>query len=189
MPSFFLKLSLVVSIGCFAQISEAAIMQEQARARVPAGAVRVRTIDSIDSKKAKVGQTFDASLDEPLLIDGKEIPKGSTAKLQLVEAKSAGKLGGKAQLSIALVSVEAGGVLYEAESESVTSESAGKGKSSAIKIGAGAGIGAAVGGIFGGGRGAAIGAGGGAAAGTALAMLTGPEVKIASETKLTFQVK
>ena len=158
---------------------------------VPAGSsVVVRTVEPIDSNSAEVGKTFRASLDVALVIDGEEAArKGSDAVLKIIEATSAGKLKGKAQLTVTLVSVNAGTQVLQVNNSTVSVESSGKGKGSAIKIGAGAAAGAALGGIFGGGKGAAIGAGAGAGAGTAVAMLTGPQVKIPSETILTFKVQ
>ena len=66
----------------------------------------------------------------------------------------------------------------------------GKGKRSAVLIGGGAGVGAALGGIFGGGKGAAIGALAGGGAGTAGAAYTGnKEIQLPAESTLTFRVK
>jgi len=68
-------------------------------------------------------------------------------------------------------------------------ESAGKGKGSAIKIGAGTAAGGVLGGVLGGRKGAAIGAGAGAGAGTIVAVATGPHGKIPPETRLKFKVQ
>ena len=44
---------------------------------------------------ARVGQTFDASLDEPVMVNGKTvIPRGADAVVKLVDAKESGKLAG-----------------------------------------------------------------------------------------------
>src|SRR5262249_8932554 len=77
---------------------------------LPAGAsIVVRTIDAIDSKSAGVGQSFKGSVDEPVIVSGREVArKGSDAVLKIVEAKTSGKLKGNAELSIMLVSVKAG---------------------------------------------------------------------------------
>jgi hypothetical protein len=158
---------------------------------LPAGTtVVVRTIDAIDSSSADVGKTFRGSLDAPLILDGQEVAhKGSDASLKIIEATSAGKIKGKAALTVTLVSVNAGTQTLQVNSATVSVESAGKGKGSAVKIGAGAVAGAALGAILGGAKGAAIGAAAGGGAGTAAAMLTGPHVKIPSETVLTFKVQ
>jgi hypothetical protein len=160
-------------------------------ATLPSGSsIVVRTIDAIDSKSADVGRTFKASVDEPVIVNGKEVAgKGSDAVLKIVEAKTAGKLKGNAELSIMLVSVKSGDQILPIESDNVTMESAGKGKGSAIKIGGGTAVGGVLGGVLGGRKGAAIGAGAGAGAGTIVAVATGPHVKIPPETRLKFKVQ
>jgi len=158
---------------------------------IPAGTtVSVRTIDAIDSKTAEVGASFKASLDAPLRIAGKEVAsKGAEVALRLTESKDAGKLAGKAGLTVSLVAVAGARQQYSASGANVSVESGGKGKSSAKKIGFGSAIGAGIGALAGGGKGAAIGAGAGAAAGTVVAVVTGPEVRIPSEAVLVFKVE
>jgi len=153
---------------------------------IPAGTtVSVRTIDAIDSKTAEVGASFKASLDAPLRIAGKEVAsKGAEVALRLTESKDAGKLAGKAGLTVSLVAVAGARQQYSASGANVSVESGGKGKSSAKKIGFGSAIGAGIGA-----KGAAIGAGAGAAAGTVVAVVTGPEVRIPSEAVLVFKVE
>jgi hypothetical protein len=182
------KLSLVARLS----LLPLTITQAQDTApAIPAGTtVVVRTVDAIDSKTAEVGKTFRATLDAPLILNGQEAArKGADATLRIIEASSAGKLKGNAELTVALVSVNAGAKVLPVSNSTVSMESAGKGKKSLFKIGGGGAAGAAIGGIAGGGKGAAIGAAAGAGAGAAAAMLTGPQVKIPSETVLTFKVQ
>jgi len=162
-----------------------------ADATLPPGTnVIVRTIDAIESKSAEVGKTYMASLDSPVFVNGQEVAKkGDDATLRVIQIDDAGRLKGKTELTVTLVSVKSGAKVYQVSRSNVTLNSAGKGKGSAAKIGGGAAIGAAIGAIAGGGRGAAIGAGAGAGAGAAAAMLTGPQVKIPSESVLTFRVQ
>lgn len=173
-------LSVILIFCAFAQSTQ-----------LPAGTtVSVRTIDAINSKTAEVGATFKASLDAPLILNGKEAaPKGAEVILRLTEAKNAGKLAGTASLTVSLASIAGAGQQYVANNASVSIESNSKGKSSAKKVGFGTAIGAGIGALAGGGKGAAIGAGAGAAAGTAVAVATGPEVKIPSEAVLSFRVE
>jgi len=158
---------------------------------IPAGTtVRIRMIDSIDSKTSQPGQSFMASLEAPIVVgDEVVVPKGGDVSIQLVNAKSAGKVKGKSELELQLATIKAHGQSYSVQSSSYREEGASRGKQSAKRIGAGAGIGALIGGIAGGGKGAAIGAGIGAGAGTATQLLTkGPQVKVPSETKLDFDL-
>ncbi len=159
--------------------------------RIPAGTViNVRTIDRIESKEAQVGKNYRASLDQDLIVNGRTIAaKGAEAQLQVVENKKAGKLKGNAELVVTLVSLRTTRRTVTVNTENSTTESGGKGKSSAIKTGVGAGIGAAIGAIAGGGKGAAIGAGVGAGAGAGVAMMSGPKVDIPSETMMSFTVR
>jgi BON domain-containing protein len=158
---------------------------------IPAGTtVRIRMIDSIDSKTSQPGQSFLASLEAPIVVgDQVVVPKGADVTIKLVTAKSAGKIKGKSELELQLAELKAHGKSYPVQSSTYREEGASRGKQTAKRVGAGAGIGALIGGIAGGGKGAAIGAGIGAGAGTATQLLTkGPQVKVPSETKLDFDL-
>src|SRR5256885_9041282 len=74
---------------------------------VPANTiVTVRTIDSIDSKTNQAGQVFKASLDAPIVVDNKVIvPAGADVYVKLVDAKSAGRVTGRSELGLELVSI------------------------------------------------------------------------------------
>ncbi|MCC6362011.1 MAG: hypothetical protein IT165_00720 [Bryobacterales bacterium] len=156
---------------------------------IPAGAaVTVRMIDSVDSRSNSVGQMFRGSLDEPVMLDGKTVlPRGSDVQMKLSEVKQAGKLTGKPELSLTLVSIGHDGKTYTASSSDVTTEGKSKTKKSGAVVGGAAALGAVIGALAGGGKGAAIGALSGAGAGGAYQVLTkGDAVKIPSETRLTF---
>jgi hypothetical protein len=156
---------------------------------VPEGTiVTVRTIDSIDSNTSSTGQSFQASLDAPVVVDDQVIlPRGLNAKLKLVQASSAGKFKGSSELTVSLDSVTYQGKTYTFATSDVQEKGASRGKRSAAVIGGGAALGALIGGLAGGGRGAAIGAGVGAGGGTAVQLAThGQQVKIPSETRLDF---
>jgi hypothetical protein len=155
----------------------------------PGTAVSVRLIDDIDSQKAQVGDTFRASLAEPLTVSGRTLAeRGADATLKLVEEKESGRLAGKAVLSIQLVSLKVGGRDVALNTAEFTQESNSRGKETVVRTGVGSAIGAVVGAIAGGGKGAAIGAGVGAGAGAGSQVFTkGERVRIPSETLLTFQ--
>jgi YMGG-like Gly-zipper len=158
---------------------------------IPAGtSFLVRTIDAIDSETAKQGQTFHASLEQPLVVNDQTIaPKGADVYLKLEAVKQSGKIMGAAELTVAVASIMIDGNATAVNTDSVTNASEGRGKQSATRIGVGTAAGAVLGGIFGGGKGAAIGAGAGAATGTAIQVMTkGPHVTIQPETLLTFTV-
>jgi len=148
----------------------------------------VRIIDGIDSEKATTGQTYRASIDQPISAGGDiVIPRGADALVKLVEAKEAGKLTGRAELTLQLESVTVDGRLIQINTQNITQESDARGKRTATKAGGGAVLGAIIGGIAGGAGGAAAGAAAGGAAGAGVeAISKGPKVKIPSETRLTF---
>ncbi len=151
----------------------------------------IRMIDSVDSEHDTVGNTFRASMDQPITINGKTvIPRGADVVVKLVEDKQSGKLTGKTELRLDLSSVTVNGRNIDILTQTITKESGSRGASTAKKAGGGAALGAIIGGIAGGGAGAAIGAAAGAGAGTAAQVMTkGQRVKIPSETRLTFKLE
>jgi hypothetical protein len=156
---------------------------------IPSGThITVRMIDSVDSSKNTTGQTFRASLDQPIVIGDKTVvPKGADITIRLAQAKSAGKMTGSSELELQLVRMTTGGKSYPLVSNSYTATGKSRGKDTAKKVGIGAAAGAVIGAIAGGGKGAAIGAGVGAGAGTAIQLATrGQQVKVPSETLLDF---
>lgn len=158
-------------------------------AEIPSGAnLVVRMIDPVDSEKSSVGQTFRATIDQPISVAGEiVIPRGADALVRLVNAKESGKLTGRAELTLSLASITVDGRVIEINTQNVTQDSDARGKRTATKAGGGAVLGAVIGAVAGGGAGAAVGAAAGAGAGTAVeAMSKGPKVKIPSETRLTF---
>jgi hypothetical protein len=159
---------------------------------IPAGTdVVVRMIDDVDSDVARVGQTFRASVDEPVVAGNRTVvSRGADVTVKLVEDQQAGKLTGKTELTLALVSMVIDGKTVDVTSEEVVQASESRGKKTAKVVGGTAALGAVIGAIAGGGRGAAIGATTGAAAGGAVQVFTkGERVKIPSESRLSFKLK
>jgi len=115
------------------------------------------------------------------------IPRGADVVLKLVDSKQSGKIAGRAELALAMMSVRVNGQLVDIRTQTVVQKSADRAGRSAGAIGGGAVGGAVLGGILGGGKGAAIGLGAGAASGAAVEMVTsGQRVRVPSETRLTF---
>jgi len=145
----------------------------------------------VSSKTNNSGDQFDASVAEPVVVgDRVVIPKGARASGTVVDAKSAGRFKGNAELTVALDSVTIKGKRYRVKTSEVTRATKGRGKRTAEGAGGGAAVGALIGAIAGGGKGAAIGAGAGAGAGTAGAAMTGErDVTINAESKLSFKLE
>jgi len=157
--------------------------------QLPAGTnLVIRMIDGVDSEKNAVGQTFSATIDEPVMVNGNTvIPRGSDAVVKLVDSKDSGKFTGRAELTLSLQSVKINGRSFDINTQSVTRESDARGAKTARNAGIGAVAGTVIGAIAGGGKGAAIGAAAGGAAGAGTQVVTkGQQVKIPSETRLTF---
>jgi hypothetical protein len=161
-------------------------------AEIPSGtAITVRMIDAVDSKESRPGQTFKASVDDPVMVgDRTIIPKGADVVTKLTEVKDPSKLAGGGELTLALDSISINGGMVNVSSESVTTAGESRKGDSAKIIGGTAALGAIIGAIAGGGKGAALGGVSGAGAGTAVRVLMkGSEVKIPSETRLTFTLQ
>jgi hypothetical protein len=158
---------------------------------IPEGTViTVRTSQSLSSKTSQPGETFTATVAEPVDVGGAVvIPDGASATGTVVAAHPLGRFKGGALLQIKLTSVNINGQEVPVDSSSVSRTQKSKGKRSATFIGGGAGLGALIGGIAGGGKGAAIGALAGAGAGTAGTAFTGnKEIVIPAEYALSFKL-
>jgi hypothetical protein len=159
---------------------------------VPSGSsLTIRMSDSIDSSVSQPGDSFRASLDEPILEGGATlVPRGTDAVVKLVAEKESNKITGQPELTLELVSLQIQGRAVPVRTQSFTQTGASRTKRSAEVIGGGTALGAIIGAVAGGGKGAAIGALSGAGAGTAVQVLTkGAKVQVPSETRLTFTLQ
>lgn len=131
------------------------------------------------------------TLAEPVDLNGEPvIQRGATVRGTVVDAKAMGHFKGGALLQLRLDSVSIHGTEHPVETKIWSQSLKGKGKRSAIAIGGGAGLGAALGGAFGGGKGAAIGALAGGGAGTAGAAYTGnKEIELPAESAVRFTLE
>jgi len=158
---------------------------------VPAGTtLTVRVGQALSSKTSQSGQTFLATLAQPVSVGGRtSIPAGATISGTVVSAKSKGKIKGEGELSLALTSVTVNGQTYPIQTGVLDSTTKGKGKRTAATTGGGAAGGALIGGIAGGGKGAGIGALVGAGAGLLGGAMTGnQQIEIPAESALSFRL-
>ena len=156
---------------------------------IPAGTqISVRTIDSIDSTYNVTGDRFQASLAEPLIVEGNLIaPKDTLVYGRLTQSKESGTFTGRSQLRLELTGIAVNGKLVPIVTGEYEVNGKSRGASTAKRTVAGAALGALIGAAADGGQGAAIGAGAGAGAGATSEIIVGSEqIKIPSETFLDF---
>lgn len=159
---------------------------------IPSGTtLAVRLVDTIDSERAQPGQTFHATLDTPLAVEGETaVPAGYDVEGHVIDVKSAGKFAGQSLVVLQLDRLKVGEKYYNIQTDQFRRQGNSRGKNTAEKVGAGAGIGAIIGAIAGGGKGAAIGAAaGGGLGGGVQAATKGQQIKLASETVLNFTLQ
>jgi hypothetical protein len=159
---------------------------------LPAGTtITVRLGQTLGSKTSHEGETFDATVAQPIERNGVVvIPAGAKAVGRVTKAQPLGRFKGGAALGVKLVSINVNGKEYQVQTSGVSRSIQGKGKRTAVMTGGGAGLGAIVGGLAGGGKGAAIGALAGAGAGGAGAAFTGnKDIVLPAESALSFKLE
>jgi hypothetical protein len=145
----------------------------------------VRVGETLSSAHNQPGDTFLATLTQPLVIDGFIIAeRGARLEGRVVQA-------GASRLGISVVRLAtADGQNIRIRTEPFVKQAGSSAGTDAAKIGGGAALGAIIGAIAGGGKGAAIGAGAGGAVGAGDVLLTrGQAAEITVETRVTFRVQ
>jgi hypothetical protein len=158
---------------------------------VPAGTpITVRLQSAISSETAQPGDSFDAVLDQPLVIRGQTVaPRGADVRGRVVAARKSGRMHNSGYLRIALDAITIAGKQVPLETSSIFASGGSHKKRNIALIGGGAGAGALIGAVAGGGKGALIGSAVGAAGGTGAAYATGKkEVSFGVERRLTFRL-
>lgn len=171
--------------------AQPAPQQEAPPVVIPAGTIFSVTIDqSVSSKDSQPDLRVAASLADPIIVDGRGvIRRGAKVTGKVINAKSAGRFKGSAELGITLTSVEVDGRSYPIHTTNYSETTKGRGTRTAEGAAIGAGAGALIGALAGHGKGAAIGAGAGGGAGVAGAAMTGNrDITIAAETKIDFKL-
>ena len=159
--------------------------------KLPAGTpITVRMQSTVSSASSNVGDSFEGTLDEPIIIDGQTaVARGAAVTGRVLAAKASGRLHDPGYLRIALVSLNVDGKPVAIETSSLFAKGGSHEKRNWAMIGGGTGAGALIGGLAGGGKGALIGSAVGAAGGTGTAYATGQkEVSFGAERRLTFRL-
>ena len=148
-------------------------------ATMPAGSrVRVRLQQAVSTEKNSPGDPFVATLDEPLMVNGKMLaPRGSQVEGLLTDVTDSGRVEGRASLTMVLRRLEVGGKQYDLETQPLTLVAQSTKKKDAKVIAGSAAAGAVIGAI----------AGGGSGTGYVLAT-KGDPVAYGPETRFTFSL-
>ena len=159
---------------------------------VPAATfLTIRVNQLISTDKDQPGDSFSATLVQPLVINGVVIAEpGQTIAGRVVESVKAGRVEGVSRLKIELLELTlVDGQQVPIRTELITRNGDTSVGRDAAAIGSTTALGAAIGAAAGWGTGAAIGAGAGAAAGTLGVLLTrGQPSVIHPEQQLTFRI-
>ena len=154
--------------------------------------LKIRTMTTLSTKTVQAGETFAASLEEPL-VNGTWViaAKGADVRGKVVESDPGGRVKGRARLAIRLTQIEtADGQTINVDSSVFAVEAKSSKKKDAIKVGIGGAIGAAIGAVAGGGKGAAKGAAVGAGAGGGAVVATrGDPAVIQGESVVPFKLR
>src|SRR6202041_3264660 len=160
---------------------------------LPAGSViQIRTTEFLSSDKNQKGNTFIATLAQPIVIDGWVVMRrGQTITGQVTDAVRAGRVKGVSKLQLELNQLTlVDGQLVPVQTQLLNASAGTSNGRDAAAIGLTTGTGAAIGAAAGGGPGAAIGAGAGFVASVAGVLLTrGKPTIIVPETLLTFKTE
>lgn len=157
---------------------------------IPAGTtLNVRMIDELDTSKTQPGESFRASLDKAVVVDGRTVaPKDAMVRGTVTDVVSSGRLKRPALLTLKLTQITlSNGRMVPIETSPYTLDGKSHDLRNAVLIGGGAAAGAVLGGVAAGKKGAVIGGAVGAGAGVATAYLTGKqEIIVPSETGFQF---
>jgi hypothetical protein len=159
--------------------------------RLPEGTpITIRLQSTVSSASSNAGDSFEGTLDDPIVIEGQTaIPRGAGVTGRVLAAKASGRLHDPGYLRIALVSIKVDGTPVAIETSSLFVKGGSHEKRNLAMVGGGTGAGALIGGVAGGGKGALIGSAIGAAGGTGTAYATGKkEVSFGEERRLTFRL-
>jgi len=152
----------------------------------------IRMGEALSSVHNQPGDTFLATLDQPLVVDGFVIAeRGARVEGRVVGADQNHRSNGGAQFGIELLKLStADGQQIRIRTDAYKKDVGGPTGRDVAKVGAITAIGAAIGAAAGGGKGAAIGAGVGGAAGVADVLLTrNKTVDIPVEARISFRLQ
>jgi hypothetical protein len=152
--------------------------------------IPVRLVDGLSSERNMPGDTFIATLDKELVVDGFVIAeRGAQVEGRVVASGRGGKVNSVAGLTVELTRLRTSdGQNVTIQTDRFERRAEPAPRQDAEKVVDGAAIGAVIGAVAGGGKGAAIGAGVGGGAGDVL-LTRGDAAKLPSETRISFRLR
>jgi hypothetical protein len=125
-------LAAIVTLPFFADAQE-----------VPSGtSIRVRTIDRLSSEQNQAGDTFHATLNEPVTVNGQELyPKGADVLGRVTEVHKAGQLSPSGELDLVLLTISSSTFATSVRVQPLVIKGESHTRSNPTKIGANAGSG------------------------------------------------
>src|ERR1700681_3457585 len=92
----------------------------------PGTTVRVRLQESLDTRRNRAGDRFSATLDGPLVVNGRvAVPRGTPFEGHVVRSSESGRFKGRAALALRLDSFKLNGVTYDVNTSRPVSVSKG----------------------------------------------------------------
>jgi len=151
----------------------------------------VRLDETLSSASNHSGDSFAATVDQPLFVDGIEaIPQGARVTGRVVVARASGHLQTPPEIAVTLTSLEGNGKTYDVATTNYGLAGRSHKKRNTAWIGGGAVGGALLGALLGGKKGAGVGAMAGAGGGTATAYATGKkDIVLPAESVLRFSLR
>ena len=168
----------------------AAAVGSAAPLTVPAGmTITVRMLDGVDSSVNYTGETFRATVEEALMVEGKTlIPKGAEAIGRLVSVERAGRFQGRPVLTMELTALNFEGQSVAIQTSAYQQAGQSQTKRTMILAGGGAVLGTVISVVAGGGI--LLGSNVGGAAGTAIQAVRGEkDLRIPAEALMTFTLQ
>lgn len=151
-------------------------------------AITVSLIDALSTETNKTGDTFTASLTEPIVVNGNIVAeKGDKVTGRVKDVEEPGRVKGRARLELVLSDITTSGKIYHLSTEPFTVVGGDSKDRDAAIIAGGAGAGAIIGAVTGGKKGAALGAIIGGGTGTTAVLITkGQQLELKPETRINF---
>jgi len=133
----FMKRSAMLRIVLFLLLYTSVNAAAQNSLEIPSGTVvRIRMIDKLSSEEAQVNDTFRATLEDAIMVNGRELyPKGADVLGRVVDVHASGRLSQPGELDLVLMTISSRTVASSVRTEPLVIKGQSHTKSNATKIG------------------------------------------------------